>query len=43
VDADWAGWWREVAPRLTEEQLDCVWDLLDRARLYAVIAVELEE
>jgi hypothetical protein len=43
VDADWAGWWREVAPCLTEEQLHGVWDLLDRARLYAVIVLELEQ
>jgi hypothetical protein len=43
VDVDWVGWWRGVAPSLTEEQLHGVWDLLDLARLYAVIALELEE
>jgi hypothetical protein len=42
VDVDWIGWWREVAPGLTEEQLHGVWDLLDRARLHAVVALEME-
>lgn len=42
VNADWVAWWNEVAPRLTEEQVHGVWDLLDRARLYQVVALELD-
>jgi hypothetical protein len=43
VDFDWVGWWNEVAPGLTEEQVLGVWGLLDGARLYDVAALRVED
>jgi hypothetical protein len=40
---DWAAWWRQTASLMTEEQRDGLWALLDKARLYEVTAVELED
>jgi hypothetical protein len=39
---DWPRWWRETAPDLTREQIEAVWQLLDRLRLVEVVELPLD-
>jgi hypothetical protein len=38
---DWRAWWEETAPGLSLEQLNAVWELLDRFRLVEVVELML--
>src|SRR5262249_42055940 len=41
-ERDWFGWWESNADKLTDEQRQAVWGLLDKLRLYAVMTAEVE-
>jgi hypothetical protein len=39
----WARWWDRTAGRLTEEQREAIWNLMDRLSLYFVLPLDLED
>lgn len=39
---NWAAWYDAVAGSLSEEHRSALWEMLDRVRCYAVVAVELD-
>lgn len=40
---DWASWWDQHAPRMTDHQRAKVWQALDRLRFYEIVETELED
>ena len=37
VDADWVGWWDNILPNLTADDIETVWSVFDRLRFYSVV------
>lgn len=42
-ERDWAGWWDQHSPRMTDLQRAKVWQALDRLRFYEIVETELED